>query len=159
MRAAYSLTFKPPLLYRRSPSSCISLLSQLVRCDRGSATVEFSTLAIPLFLPIFLFLQQFAALSSQESIARTLARESVRAFISSSSDGAGRAVAGEVARVGGAELGLTDEQLRGITLTFHCSDSPCLTPNARVRVQIEIKSFKSGRSAVASAQEYVSPWR
>ena len=129
-------------------------------CDeRASASVEFCALAIPLFVPIFLFLQQFASLSSEESIARTLARESVRAFVSSSSDEAGRFVAGEVIRVGGRELGLSVDQLRNLSITFDCSDSPCLSPNGRVRARVEIRSQQSDRVVVASAQEYVSPWR
>jgi hypothetical protein len=137
----------------------LATLWNLLRCEKGSASVEFTALAIPLFLPIFLFLQQFAALSSEESIARILARESVRAFVSSSSDSVARTVAWEVIRVGGAELGLTDQELQRISLSFDCSDSPCLSANARIRARVEITSAKSGRIVVASAQEYVSPWR
>ena len=146
-------------IHNSSRFALLPTLRHIFWCEKGSASVEFTALAIPLFLPIFLFLQQFAALSSEESIARTLARESVRAFVSSSSDSVARAVAGEIIRVGGAELGLTDLELDGISLTFECSDSPCLSPNARIRARVEIKSPKSGRTVVASAQEYVSPWR
>ncbi len=126
--------------------------------ERGSASIEFSVLAIPLFLPIFLFLHQFAGLSSDESIARTLARESVRAFILSSSDDVARSVAGQVIQAGGAQLGLTDEEINDINLTFYCSLSPCLSPDGLVRARVEIKSKDSNRTVVASAQEYVSPW-
>ena len=156
MRSEQSIDFRvQPRLLLRTFRKMISYL----RDERASASVEFCALAIPLFIPIFLFLQQFASLSSEESIARTLARESVRAFVSSSSDEAGRFVAGEVIRVGGRELGLSVAQLHNLSITFDCSDSPCLSPNGRVRARVEIKSQQSDRMVVASAQEYVSPWK
>ena len=50
----------------------------------GSASVEFSILAIPLFIPLFIFIAQFSHSSDAQDSLRTLARESVRAFVSSS---------------------------------------------------------------------------
>lgn len=140
-------------------SQKLSVLKQIFRGERGSASIEFSLLAIPLFLPIFLFLHQFAGLSSDESIARTLARESVRAFILSSHDEAARSVAGQVIQAGGAQLGLSDEEISHINLTFYCSKSPCLSPDGLVRARVEITSRNGKRMVVASAQEYVSPWK
>ena len=54
-----------------------------MREDRGSAIVEFVALAIPLFIPIFIYLNQFASLSGNEEIVRVLAREGLRAYVAS----------------------------------------------------------------------------
>jgi hypothetical protein len=43
--------------------------------ESGSAIVEFVVLAIPLFIPIFIYLNSFASVSGNEAIVRTLARE------------------------------------------------------------------------------------
>jgi Flp pilus assembly protein TadG len=50
-------------------------MKKVLRCEKGSATVEFVALALPLFVPIIFFLHQFASVSGQEEVARTLARE------------------------------------------------------------------------------------
>ncbi|MSY37789.1 MAG: hypothetical protein F2639_06120, partial [Actinobacteria bacterium] len=47
--------------------------------ESGSAIVEFVVLAIPLFIPIFIYLSNFASVSGNEAIVRTLAREGLRA--------------------------------------------------------------------------------
>ena len=129
-----------------------------MRGDRGSAAVEFTLLAIPLFLPLFIYMNQFAELSGNEQIARTLARESVRGFIASKSDSSGYAVAHEIVRVGGQQLGLNADEINAIELSFTCSENPCLSPNGKVRATISMKMLHSTRTVVASAQEYVSPW-
>ena len=73
--------------------------------ERGSASVEFSILAIPLFIPLFIFMGQFANASDSQDSLRTLARESVRAFVSSSNDQIAFYVANQVIAKGGEVLG------------------------------------------------------
>ncbi len=126
--------------------------------ESGSASVEFSILAIPLFIPIFIFITQFATLSSNETIARVLARESVRAYLLSSDSSMGLIVSRSVALILGAKLGLSQAQLSQLTLHFDCSADPCLSPQGRIRATVTILDKESGRRAIASAQEFVSPW-
>ena len=47
--------------------------------EGGSAIVEFVALAIPLFIPVFIYLNSFASVSGNEAVIRVLAREGVRA--------------------------------------------------------------------------------
>jgi hypothetical protein len=88
----------------------------------GSASVEFSILAIPLFIPLFIFITQFSHSSDAQDSLRTLARESVRAFVSSSNDEIAFGVAEQIIKKGGAILGHEDIELRII-----CSASPCIS--------------------------------
>jgi hypothetical protein len=127
--------------------------------ERGSASVEFVVLALPLFIPIFIFLGQFSALSSHEMTMQTLARESVRAFVESISDESGGVLINEVINVGGEKLGLSDAEIKAIDVDIECSKSPCHSPHGRVRITLTMDpSVNHGRRVTAAAQEYFSPW-
>ena len=120
--------------------------------ERGSASVEFSILASPLFIPLFIFIGQFANASDSQDSLRTLARESVRAFVSSSNDEIAFYVANQVVVKGGKVLG----QER-IDIRITCSASPCISPDAQVIVQLTSWNPRNSPFEV-SAIEYVSPW-
>ncbi len=136
---------KAPLRFR-------PYLHRLVNDERGSASVEFSILAIPLFIPLFIFISQFASTTDAQESLRTLARESVRAFVSSENDATAYFVSKQIVEKGGSLLGHTDIEMR-----FTCSHSPCISPNSQVIVRLISKDSKTGRAEVA-AMEYVSPW-
>lgn len=126
--------------------------------EKGSASVEFVALALPLFIPLFIFLQQFAGVSAEESIARTLAREGARAYVSSSSDKSAEEMMNKVIMVAGKELGLTESQFDRMAIGMECSSSPCHSPNGKVQVTIHFSANSQFRAVTASAQEFVSPW-
>ena len=129
-----------------------------IKDENGSASVEFVALALPLFIPQFIFLQQFAGVSAEENIARTLAREGARAYVSSSSDHSAEEMMNKVIMVAGKELGLTEEQFDRLTIGLECSNSPCHFPNGKVQVTIHFNANSEFRAVTASAQEYFSPW-
>ena len=131
---------------------------RLIKSENGSASVEFIALALPLFIPLFIFLQQFAGVSAEENIARTLAREGARAYVSSSSDQSAEEMMNKVIMVAGKELGLTDEQFERLAIGLECSNSPCHSPNGKVQVTVHFSPNSQFRSVTASAQEYFSPW-
>jgi uncharacterized protein (UPF0333 family) len=120
--------------------------------SRGSASVEFSILAIPLFIPLMIFIAQFSHSSDTQDSLRTLARESVRAFVSSPTDEIAYGVAEQIIEKGGEILGLEDIEVRII-----CSESPCITPDAQVLIRLLSRSSGNLKTEV-SAIEYVSPW-
>lgn len=134
-------------------------LSKQFLDDQGSASVEFVLLALPLFIPIFIFLGQFSAVSSHEMALQTLSRESLRAFIESNSDEAGGILIREVIEKGGRNLGLSSREIAAIDVDFQCSKTPCHSPNGRVRITLTMDpSISHGREVSAGAQEYFSPW-
>ena len=118
--------------------------------ERGSASVEFSILAIPLFIPLLIFIGQFANASDSQGSLRTLARESVRAFVSSSNDQIAFYVANQVVVKGGKVLGQENIDIR-----ITCSASPCISPDAQVIVHL---TSRNPGALEVSATEYVSPW-
>lgn len=134
-------------------------LNHALHDERGSASLEFSALAIPLFIPIFLFLNQFSTVSGNEELARSLAREAVRAFVLSTNDGEAKYISEQVVRVGASNMGFSREEVQNISLKISCSESPCLSPNSRVIATVIIPDKNSSRITRASSQEYVSPWQ
>ena len=62
------------------------LLLRKLKDESGSAVLEFVALALPLFVPVIIFLSSFATASNDEFIVRTLARETVRAYILSNNE-------------------------------------------------------------------------
>lgn len=137
----------------------VSLVAiKLLKDDRGSASVEFAALAIPLFIPLFIFINSFAAMSDGQDSLRTLAREAARGFVTSANDEIAYGVAHEIVTQGAQILGYGDAIKRGeIEMNIECSKRPCITPNTSVRVIITGKDVNHSEIKV-SAIEYVSPW-
>ena len=128
------------------------------KCDRGSASIEFVSLALPLFIPVIFFLHQVATLSAEEELARTLAREGARAFIMSSSAEGAEIAMSAVIESAGKQLGLTSADFSRMAVGLECSSSPCYSPNSKIIVTIHFAATKQFRAVTASAQEYISPW-
>lgn len=134
------------------PKSLAAQFKRVLIDSSGSASVEFSMLAIPLFIPLFIFMAQFSHSSDAQDSLRTLARESVRAFVSSSNDEIAFGVAEQIIEKGGAILGHEDIEVRII-----CSASPCISPDARVLIRLVSRDSANLKTEV-SAIEFVSPW-
>lgn len=134
-------------------------LQSSLRDESGSAVVEFVALAIPLFIPIFIYLNSFASLSGNEAVIRTLAREGVRAYVASDNDYAGRVVSHQAVQLIAKHLGLSEEELQTLSATYECSRLPCLSANSRIRMTISYVDSQTQRKVQASAQENISPWK
>lgn len=121
--------------------------------------MEFVILAVPLFLPIIIYLTQFAEVSNAEAQVRALVREVVRAYVSSESPSEAEENSSLVLTYGAMRLGFTSSEIAGMKINFLCSSSPCLTPGSRVRGDLEFNLSGMHRRVRVSAQEYVSPWQ
>ena len=134
-------------------------LIKSLKSEEGSASVEFVLLAIPLFLPILLFLNHFATLSNSELVARTLVRESLRAYVTSPDNDVAADRAFQVLRVGGQTEGLSQAEIDSLDLSFQCSASPCISPNGRIRATLKMPIPNQQRIVIAEAEEFISPWQ
>jgi hypothetical protein len=130
-----------------------------LRDESGSAIVEFVALAIPLFIPVLIYLNSFASVSGNEAVIRVMAREGVRAYAASDSDYSGRIVSEQAIDLIAQHLGLTPKEIETINVNFECSRLPCLSANSRIRLTISFIDGKSHRTIEASAQENISPWK
>ena len=135
-----------------------AVLLRKLKNESGSAVVEFVALALPLFIPVIIFLSHFAALSNDEFIVRTLARESVRAYILSANDLSATLNAGNTMRTGARELGLKEERIKDLNFTVDCAGLLCIFPDNKVEITITLRSQDGKRVSTATARETVSPW-
>jgi Flp pilus assembly protein TadG len=136
----------------------VKALAARIRSEDGSAVVEFVLLAIPLFLPLILFMNSFADVSNKESIARTLARESVRGFVLSHGDTAAYSNAQQIARDGASTLGLDTNEVTSMKVKIECESWPCITPRNRISITVIFYSSQAHREIRATAEEVLSPW-
>jgi hypothetical protein len=132
-------------------------LSQ-IRSEDGSAIVEFVLLALPLFLPIILFMGSFADVSDKEAIARTLARESIRGFVLSHGDISAYSSAHQIATQGALALGLDENEISSMNISIKCFSWPCITPRNRISLTVTFRSDQGHREIRATAEELLSPW-
>jgi len=136
----------------------LKFVSRFLRGEDGSASVEFAVLAIPLFIPLFLYMNTFASMSDGQDALRTLAREAARGFVTSSNDQIAYGVAHQIVTQGAQVLGYEKALQNGdIQLHIGCSTRPCISPNASITVSITRSEIERPDIKV-SAIAYVSPW-
>ncbi len=136
----------------------LKFISRFLREEDGSASVEFAVLAIPLFIPLFLYMNTFASMSDGQDALRTLAREAARGFVTSSNDEIAYGVAHQIVTQGAQVLGYEKAlQNSEIQLHIECSTRPCISPNASITVSIT-RSERERPDIKVSAIAYVSPW-
>jgi hypothetical protein len=141
---------KTTSLYRR--------ITMHLRGEDGGAIVEFVALAIPLFIPIFIYLNSFSSISGNEVIARSMAREVLRVYVISENDGAARNLSSSATHLLARQWNLSSSEISTLRTHMDCSHSPCLTANGRIKLTITFVDDQTQREVSASAQEHLSPW-
>jgi hypothetical protein len=126
--------------------------------EDGGAIVEFVALAIPLFIPIFIYLNSFSSVSANEQIARSMAREVLRVYVISENDGAAQEISGRAAQLLARQWKLSQTEVASLRTTMDCSHFPCLTANGRIKLTLSFIDDETQRKVSASAQEHLSPW-
>ena len=126
--------------------------------DDGGAIVEFVALAIPLFIPIFIYLNSFSSVSANEQIARSMAREVLRVYVISENDGAAQEISGRAAHLLARQWQLSETEVASLRTSMDCSQFPCLTANGRIKLTLSFIDDETQRKVSASAQEHLSPW-
>lgn len=127
--------------------------------ESGGASVEFVLLAIPLFIPILIFLNQFSSLSYSELTTRALVRESLRAYVTSDNPFVASSRAQQVLIASARAMGLTPSEIDSLKLDFQCSKMPCLSPGGRIRAKLTAHMANLKRVVTAEAEESISPWQ
>jgi hypothetical protein len=129
-----------------------------LRSESGSAIVEFVALAIPLFIPIFIYLNHFSSVSVNEEIARSMAREVLRVYVISESDSAARDLSGKATQLLTQQWKLSDSEVKSLRTQMKCTQFPCLSADGRIKLTISFIDGNTGRAVSASAQEHLSSW-
>jgi len=144
-------------LVTETPSLWLKI-ARLVRREDGGAIVEFVALAIPLFIPIFIYPNSFSSVSANEVIARSMAREVLRVYVISENDGAARNLSSSATQLLARQWNLSPSEMASLRTHMDCSHFPCLTANGRIKLTISFIDDQTQREVSASAQEHLSPW-
>jgi hypothetical protein len=129
-----------------------------LKSESGSAIVEFVALAIPLFIPVFIYMNHFSSVSVNEEIARSMAREVLRVYVLSENELAARNLSGGALNLLARQWKLTESEIATLRTHMDCTRFPCLSANARIKLTISFTDAQTGRVISASAQEHLSPW-
>jgi Flp pilus assembly protein TadG len=133
-------------------------LRDKLNSESGNAIVEFVALAIPLFIPVFIYLNYFSGVSVNQEIARSMAREILRVYVISDGDSAARELSGRATQLLARQWNLTDSEVASLRTKMDCTRSPCLSANGRIKLTLTFTDEETGRSISSSAQEHLSPW-
>jgi hypothetical protein len=156
-RLSHLMSEKLSQLMNQTSSLWQKVIRHLRRED-GGAIVEFVALAIPLFIPIFLYLNSFSSISANEVIARSMAREVLRVYVISENDGAARNLSSQATDLLARQWNLSPREIATLHTHLDCSRLPCLSANGRIKLTISFIDDQTQREVSASAQEHLSPW-
>ena len=126
----------------------------LKKSDNGSATAEFVIFTLPFFTAFLILITTVSSKTLAISESENLARQTVRAFVTSPTQDLAMARAYQVVEIYKSKRSVSGNQLRQIELNIFCSFYPCFSPGNMVTATITV-----GKNEKASASEYVDLWR
>ena len=126
----------------------------LEKSDAGSATAEFVIFTLPFFTAFLILITTVSSKTLAISESENLARQTVRAFVTSPNENLAMARAYQVLEIYKSKRSVSGNQMRQIDLDISCSFYPCFSPGNMVTATITV-----GKSEKASASEYVDLWR
>lgn len=141
--------------------------------ESGSAIAEFVLIATPLFIPALIFFSSMQQSAKEEMTVSTLARQSLRAFITADNLSLGhqriRFLLDQYQEIENKERA-SDDLLPGFTYNISCQSQGCLKPGSLVELslyrsfEIEVHDFDKSvagenRKAAAVVRGYVDKWR
>ena len=132
----------------------MKVIKYINKSNPGSAIAEFVIFTLPFFTAFLILITAIQNRSMAISESKNLARQSVRAFVSSPNEELARVRAYQVVEIYRSKQSRTARSLREIELDLTCSSYPCFTPGNLVTATIKV-----GNDQVAVASEYVDLWR
>jgi len=120
----------------------------------GSAIAEFLIFTLPFFTVFLLLITQIHGKSISWLESNNLARQSVRAFITSPNQEFAMARAYQVIEIYKSMQTHHNGQSRPINLIITCQSYPCFSPGNKVSATVSIGSLSK-----STASEYVDLWR
>jgi hypothetical protein len=126
----------------------------------GSAITEFLIFTMPFFVILLVITLNVYQNSMANNEARNLARQSLRAFISSPSNELAEVRANQVLEIYRDSLSAQNASTRRFNIKFNCTKNPCLSAGGAVSAILEVSiAGNPSRRIISTATEYVDLWR
>jgi len=132
----------------------IPITKYLHKGSSGSAIAEFLIFTIPFFTVFLILITQVHSKSMALLESNNLARQAVRAFVTSPTAELAMIRAYQVIDLYKSNLSQEALQARPINLTINCQEFACFSPGNKVSATVSI-----GRLSTSTASEYVDLWR
>lgn len=124
---------------------------------RGSATIEFVALVIPLFVPLGIYIATLAHATLGHLDIQNLAGQMAKAYVASQNDDAARANLDSLNQEYSARV-LQKEGIATLpTYQVQCQSNPCISKNSAVVITVNLVT--SAGAISASAAQIVDAWR
>jgi hypothetical protein len=128
--------------------------------SNGSAIAEFLIFTLPFFVTLLVLTLNVYQNSIATNEAKNLARQSLRAFITSPSNQLAEVRANQVLEIYRDSLSSQNASKRSFNVRFICTKSPCLSAGGAVSAILEVSiNGNPSRRIIGVASEYVDLWR
>jgi len=130
------------------------IINYLKKSSNGSAIAEFLIFTLPFFTVFLILITQIHSKSMAMLESNNLARQVVRAFVTSPTAELAMIRAYQVVDLYKSNLSQDALRSRPINLSINCQEFPCFSPGNKVSATVSI-----GRLSKSTASEYVDLWR
>jgi hypothetical protein len=131
-----------------------SITKYLKKRSDGSAIAEFLLFTLPFFTVFLILITQIHSKSMALLESNNLARQAVRAFVTSPTAELATVRAYQVIDLYKSNLAQDAQRSRPINLSITCQEFPCFSPGNKVSATVSI-----GLLSKSTASEYVDLWR
>jgi aspartate carbamoyltransferase regulatory subunit len=132
----------------------LSITKYLKKRSNGSAIAEFLIFTLPFFTIFLILMTQIHSKSMALLESNNLARQAVRAFVTSPTAEVAMIRAYQVIDLYKSNLAQEAQKSRPINLNISCQEFPCFSPGNKVSATVSI-----GRLSTSTASEYIDLWR
>jgi hypothetical protein len=130
------------------------IIKYLKKRSDGSAIAEFLIFTLPFFTVFLILITQIHSKSMALLESNNLARQAVRAFVTSPTAELAMIRAYQVIDLYKSNLAQEALISRPTNLSINCQELPCFSPGNKVSATVSI-----GRLSKSTATEYVDLWR
>jgi hypothetical protein len=132
----------------------LPITKYLKKRSNGSAIAEFLIFTLPFFTIFLILITQIHSKSMALLESNNLARQAVRAFVTSPTAELAMIRAYQVIDLYKSNLAQEAQKSRPINLNISCQEFPCFSPGNKVSATVSI-----GRLSISTASEYMDLWR
>jgi hypothetical protein len=129
-------------------------IKKLLDKSSGSAISEFLIFTLPFFTAFLIMITMIQQKAMAISESNNLARQAVRAFVTSPNEELALVRANQVIEIYKSTLSASQLNSKKIELAISCARYPCFSAGNMV-----IATISNGPNQIASSTEYVDLWR